>query len=295
MLKPTKTWPVLELLNWTTEYLSKKGFENSKLNAERLLSHSLNFHRVDLYLNFDRPLSPEELKRFKKFLKRRLRREPLQYILGETEFMSLLFKVNPSVLIPRPETEILVDTVLNKSKEQFQNKSTLSILDIGTGSGCIAVSLAKYLKKARITALDVSDGALETAAENAHLNEVENKIHFFKENFLDSQFSKNLSQKFDVVVSNPPYVSAEDFVKLPEEVKYFEPTIALQDGKDGLTFYYKIAEFSLKSLNPVGFVAVEVSMGQASQVKEIFLNHQFSKITFFKDLNGNDRVIVCEY
>jgi release factor glutamine methyltransferase len=293
-LEPTKSWQVLELLNWTTEYLSERGFENSKLNAERLLCHSLNLKRMDLYLNFDRPLSTEELKRFKELLKRRLQKEPLQYILGQTEFMSLPFKVDPSVLIPRPETEILVEVVLNKSKEALQNKPTLSILDIGTGSGCIAVSLAKYLETVKITAIDVSESALKIAADNAKLNGVESKIQFLREDFLKFEFIKNLPTKFDVVVSNPPYVSREDFEKLPKEVKDFEPTVALEDSQDGLTFFREIAEKVHELLNSAGMVALEVGLGQAPKVQNLFLNSHFSRVEIFKDLTGIERVVCCQ-
>lgn len=294
MLSPTKSWHVLEIINRTKDYLSQKGFENPKLNAEKLLGYSLNMSRVDLYLNYDRPLSKEELERFKKYLKRRLDQEPLQYILGETEFMSLPFKVNSTVLIPRPETEILVEKVLEKCQEKFNHKPLISILDIGTGSGCIAVSLAKYIENVKITALDISEDALKTAAENACLNSVENKIQFYRIDFLVSQFSNNPSQKFDVVVSNPPYVSEEDFKKLPKEIKDYEPIVALKDDGDGMTFYHKIAGFASINLNTEGFVAVEVGLGQAPQVQAIFMKNGFSNVTVFQDLTGIQRVVYSE-
>ncbi|MFQ5864685.1 MAG: peptide chain release factor N(5)-glutamine methyltransferase [bacterium] len=293
-LEAQKTWHILEILNYTSDILSKKGIQNSRLNAEHLLSYVLNINRVELYLNYDRPLSKTELERFKFVLSRRLNQEPLQYILGETEFMSLPIKVNPAVLIPRPETEILAEKVLEKCNQRFNHKSTISILDIGTGSGCIAVSLAKYLENSQVTALDISEGALRTAHENAHSNNVEDKIQFLKSDFLDSKFSTTLTDKFDVVVCNPPYVSVEDFSTLPEEVKNYEPTVALKDGKDGLTFYHKIADFSLKHLNPEGFVAVEVGLEQARPVKRIFLDNGYSDVKIFKDLSGIERVLICE-
>ncbi|MFQ6114321.1 MAG: peptide chain release factor N(5)-glutamine methyltransferase, partial [bacterium] len=270
-LDAKKDWYILEILNYSTDVLAKGGIENPRLNAERLLSHSLNMNRVQLHLNHDRPLSKPELQRFRFFLNRRLKQEPLQYILGEAEFMSLPFKVNSSVLIPRPETEILVEKVLQMCAERFNHKSTITVLDIGTGSGCIAVSLAKYLKGCRVTALDISKEALKTAEENARLNDVENKIQFVVADFLDSKFPEERAQKFDVVVSNPPYVSAGDFQKLPAEIRNYEPAVALEDGHDGLTFYHRIVDFSLKCLRPMGFVAVEVGLGQAHPVERIFL------------------------
>jgi release factor glutamine methyltransferase len=289
-----KTWHILDILNYTTRYLSEKGIENSRLNAEHLLSHTLNINRVELYLNYDRPLLETELKRFKLLLNRRLNQEPLQYIIGETEFMSLPFKVNSGVLIPRPETEILVETVLETCTEKFNSESKIKILDIGTGSGCIAISLARYLENCHVTALDVSQGALKTAEENARLNNVENKTRILMADFLDSRSSKELAQEFDVVVSNPPYVGAEDFEKLPEEVKDYEPAIALKDGNDGLTFYHKIADFALTHLTAKGFVAVEVGLGQAHQVKRIFLENGYSGVKIFEDLNAIERILICE-
>ncbi len=302
MPKPTKTWNVLELLNWGSQYLSEKGFENSRLNAERLLGHTLSLGRVDLYLNFERPLAPEELERFKKLLKRRLQHEPLQYIFGETEFFSLDFEVNPGVLIPRPETEVLVETVLKRCFEKFDSERMITILDIGTGSGCIAVALAKNLPKASITAIDISEAALTTAAENARLNEVGNQIKFQKVDFLSKDLLNQFQNKFDVIVSNPPYISDAEFPNLPSEVRDFEPRTALsdtdplrgKDGADGRNFYRQIAATAPMILNQHGFVAVEVGLGQASSVKDFFTKSGLSQIQLIADLNGIDRVVCAE-
>jgi release factor glutamine methyltransferase len=299
MSKSTKTWNVLELLNWGDQYLNEKGFENSRLNAERLLGHTLNLNRVDLYLNYERPLTAEDLERFKGLLKRRLQHEPLQYILGETEFFSLRFRVNPGVLIPRPETEILVDKVLSECGRKFEAGSTITILDIGTGSGCIAVALAKHLSNACLTAIDVSDAALTTAAENALMNEVADQIDFRKIDFYfreaDRDPTKNLldefKNRFDVIVSNPPYISDAEFPNLPAEVREFEPRAALKNGADGMNFYRQIAATAHKILNPGGLVAVEVGLAQAQFVAEFFRKNGLSQIQVVADLSGIDRVV----
>ncbi|RMD89401.1 MAG: peptide chain release factor N(5)-glutamine methyltransferase [Calditrichaeota bacterium] len=287
-----KEWNITRLINWTSEYLQEKGFENAKLNAERMLAHVLSLDRLHLYLNDDRPLTAEELQRFKRLLQRRLRWEPLQYILGETEFMSLPFKVNPDVLIPRPETEILVEKVLEFCQSQFSNKLEIHILDIGTGSGCIAISLARYLSNAQITALDISPEALKIARANALLNQVDNRLDFVLFDFLNTDIPRNWFNKFHVIVSNPPYIARHEFDSLPKEVKDFEPPIALLDGGDGLTFHRKISETAPRLLKAEGIVAVELAMGQAEKVKPLFAEKGFKKITIFTDLTGIERVLI---
>lgn len=292
MAAEKQKWQILDLLNSTTDYLTEKGIEDARLNTERLLGHSLNLSRVDLYLNYDRPLTSSELSQFKGYLKRRIRNEPLQYIIGETEFMSLTFKVNPSVLIPRPETEILVEKAIEICGKKFDRRN-IKILDIGAGSGCIAVSLAKYLEGAEITALDVSKPALEVAEQNAHLNKRSEKICFLEFDFLDQTFTS--SEKFDVVVSNPPYISSADFENLPEEIKAHEPSIALKDGPDGLRFFRRIAEACGTLLHKDGFVMVEVGLGQADAVKDIFSANGYTKIEALQDLNNIERIVFCEF
>ncbi len=294
MLETKKVWHILDVLNWTSDYLSEKSIENARLNAERLLAHALKMDRVNLYLNSDRPLTGDELNRFKGYLKRRLQNEPLQYILGEAEFMSLPFQVKPGVLIPRPETEILVETVLEKCKEKFHSEKIINILDIGTGSGCIAISLAKYLKQSRITALDKSAEAINVAFSNARINEVSAQIQFLTIDLMKIVNSDKLSGRYDVLVSNPPYISAAELENLPKEIKQFEPEIALTDNKDGLDLFREIAQIASMLLKPSGFIAVEVGLGQAERVKNIFSTNGFSNVYIHKDLNGIERALLCE-
>ncbi|NOY60279.1 MAG: peptide chain release factor N(5)-glutamine methyltransferase, partial [Calditrichaeota bacterium] len=177
-------WKLIGLLNWTADYLDQKGFENSRLEAERLLAHSLHIQRIDLYVNFDRPLIPDELAQFKSLLKRRLDHEPLQYIIGETEFYSLPIKVAPGVLIPRPETEVLVENALQIINDNFPQGKEINVLDVGTGSGNIAIAIAKNAVHARLTAIDISADALKIARQNAELNNVAEKINFLQHDAL---------------------------------------------------------------------------------------------------------------
>ena len=283
---------LLEVLKLATDYLEQNGVEQARLNAERLLAHALDLDRVALYLNYDRPLSETELARFREFVRRRGQREPLQYILGETEFFSLPFKVNRDVLIPRPETEILVERTVERCLQRFGDEATCRILDVGTGSGCIAVSLAKSLPQVEVVAVDVSAAALEVAAENARRNGVAERVRFLQHDFLTGDLPQGPA--FEVVVSNPPYVSERDFHALPEEIRLHEPAVALKDGLDGLSFFRRIAGVAAKHVAPNGFVAVEIGMGQAQPVETIFKQNGWSRVEIFVDLNGTERVLMCE-
>ncbi|MFO7447776.1 MAG: peptide chain release factor N(5)-glutamine methyltransferase [Ignavibacteriaceae bacterium] len=280
---------VLEAINLSTEYLDKKGIESPKLNAELLLAHILKFKRIDLYLSFDRPLKQNEIDDYRNLLKRRAGFEPLQYILGKVEFYGLSFKVNSSALIPRPETEILVEHVINFVNENAV--SPLRILDIGTGSGIIAVSLAKNLPDASITGIDISNDALELAKENAVLNSVDNQIEFVQADILNY----GITDKYDIVVSNPPYVSLKDYAELKPELKVHEPRIALTDNSDGLNFYRQISSSSKNILKEGGRTFYELGQGQFEDVSKILEQNNFINIKTKKDYLGIERVITGEF
>lgn len=284
-----KTWTILELISWGTTYLSEKGFDDARLNIELLLASVLQLKRIHLYTQFDRPLTEEELARFKELLKRRMTHEPLQYILGETEFFGLKFSVDPRVLIPRPETEILVEEVADKIQVCFEPDEQIRILDVGTGSGCIAVTLAHIFSDARIVAIDVSEEALTLARQNAHRHNVDHNIEFRIANIL----SHEIHEKFHCIVSNPPYISNEEYEILPEDVKKFEPKQALADGSDGLTFYRAIAQKSNLVMDN-GFVAVEHAYNQHEKVLTIFKENGWRNLASVKDYDGNFRVVIAE-
>ncbi|NOY76933.1 MAG: peptide chain release factor N(5)-glutamine methyltransferase [Calditrichaeota bacterium] len=285
-----KKWRVIDLIQWTTQFFEKKSIPDARLNAERLLSRVLGLNRVQLYLQFENILTQDQLDSFRESVKRRLNNEPLQYILGETEFMSLPFKLSPSVLIPRPDTEILVEQVLENTPQNME----ITILDIGTGSGNIAVSLAHYLPQSRIVAVDISQEAIDVARENAELNRVNDRIRFIREDVFDGSFIMKLGNRFDRVVSNPPYISETEFYTLPEEVRNFEPHIALRDGADGLTFHRRISQVAAEMLTPGGKVFLEVGQGQWEKVLEILEQDGFQNVYVTKDLAGIDRVLVGE-
>jgi release factor glutamine methyltransferase len=271
-------------------FLGRNGIENPRLNAERLLAFILKSDRVGLYLQFDKPLGAGERESFKALLKRRAGHEPLQYILGESEFMSLTFRVTPDALIPRPETEILVEKVL----ESFKPGGNVRILEIGTGSGCIAVSLAKMLPESSIDAVDVNPSALALAKSNAERNGVTDRLHFIQADVRGNVIVPIAEPAYDAVVSNPPYVSLSDWPNLPKDVHDFEPRTALCDEGDGLTFYRIIAGKAKAILSAGGKLFFEIGFRQKDSVFEILQSNGYNNIKAFPDLNGIDRVVKAE-
>lgn len=279
-------WTVEKILSWTINHFTSRKIPEPRLSAELLLSKVLNIKRIDLYLQFERILSAKELDRYREYVKRRVKREPVQYILEATEFCGFPFRVGPEVMVPRPETELLVDAVLEAVKAS-ENTSP-KILDIGTGSGCIAVSLAKLLPDSSIWAIEMSAAALKIARENADLNEVDVK-------FIAGDVFKDSSSVpgFDIVVSNPPYVALRDIDKLEPEVLDFEPRDALFAGEDGLEFYKKFVNVIPGLLNKDGKIFLEIGYNQAAPLDELFSNANF-KVKFKKDYNQIDRILILE-
>jgi release factor glutamine methyltransferase len=284
-----KIWKVIDIINWGKEYLAEKKIPDARLNIELLLCKIINCKRIELYLNFDKPLTQTELADFKILLKRRLNFEPLQYILGETEFMGLPFILNSNVLIPRPETEILVEECINYCKKHFSTEQNISILDIGTGSGNISVSLAKLIPNSTITSIDINENILNLATENAKNNSVENQVNFIILNILENSFDDD--RKFDFIISNPPYIDINEYELLEPDLKNFEPKNALTDFSDGLTFYRRISEISKTILNDNGIVAVEIAYNQGKSVSDIFVSEGFSEVLLKKDYAGLDRIV----
>lgn len=279
---------VLESINLSAQYLSQKGIESPRTNAELLLADILNCKRLDLYISFERPLSEDEVQKYREHIKRRSRFEPLQYIIGKVEFYGLELKVSPSVLIPRPETELLVENIF----KQFPKEQKLIILDVGSGSGNIAIALAVNLPQAKIISTDISEEALELAKENAAKHNVSGRIKFVKHNILKNDLSN--FPMFDVVVSNPPYVSKEIYLTLQKEIKNFEPEVAVSDDKDGFTFYREISSKAAAKLKEDGKLFFEVAQGQSEEVIEIITNNNFRNIVVIKDYQDIDRVIFGE-
>lgn len=252
--------------------------------AELLFSSMLNCDRLSLCLNKGLVLAKEKAEFISSVLKRRIKGEPIQYILGKTEFMGFEFKVARCVLIPRPETEILVETALKYA-------SGRNILDMGTGSGCIAISLVKFLPDLELTAVDVSDEALQVAKQNAFLHNAYNRIRFIQSDL----FTSNLlgDARYDTIVSNPPYIISSQIDKLQPEIKY-EPRIALDGGLDGLDFYRRLIAGSIKYLKKCGLLILEMGFNQSQALKNIFQKFQdFEIIETVKDHNNIERVIIA--
>lgn len=280
------------MLQWGTSYLAEKGFDESRLTIELLLSHVLRLQRIQLYTNFEKPLSHAELSSFKILLQRRLQHEPLQYIIGTTEFMGREFVVDKRVLIPRPETEVLAEAAVRYAKENFHTFSP-KILDIGTGSGCLAVACALMIENASVTAFDISKDAIDVARSNAERNDVGDKSTFSVRDVFTTG-PADFPGKFHLVISNPPYISKSEFDGLQPEVREFEPSSATTDGNDGLSFYRCIASIAGYLLEHNGAVIVEHAYNQALAVQEIFGNAGWESIESVRDYSGNPRCLVAK-
>ncbi|KAF0123641.1 MAG: release factor glutamine methyltransferase [bacterium] len=288
-----KTWTILRLLNWTSQYFSENGIENPRLDAEVLLAHSLRTNRLRLYLNYDKPILKGELREYKKLIKRRIRREPLQYITGYQEFWSLNLKVTKGVLIPRPETEILVEEALKTFPQNESFDKTINILELGTGSGAVAIALAKELQRGSIVATDISDIAIKTARENAKVHGLEEQITFLKGSLFEPV--RERIGTFNLVISNPPYIPIEDFRDIQPEVRDFEPRISLNGGKEGLKFYRQIFSQIGRYLAKDGWVILELGKGQAEKVTRLIeLTGEFNPTSIIKDFSGIERVVKAQ-
>lgn len=275
---------IIDALKLAAEFLEKKDIESPRLNSELILCKILGTDRVGIYTQFDKPLKDGELNQYRALLLRRSRKEPLQYILGSVNFYGLNFSVDPSVLIPRPETELLVDCVLKNSGSNASN-----ILDLGCGSGNIGVTLGKHLPNSIITCLDISREALSTAQRNAELNTVTN-IEFVEMDILSDY---PVPKKFDMIVSNPPYISQIEKISMQKEIIDHEPHVALFVD-DEMKFYSRICEISSHILKNGGKLFFEVGMGKSSSVKEIMDTNNFQNIIVVQDLAKIDRIICGE-
>lgn len=280
-INQNRTWTVIDIINWGTDFFKSKGIESPRLCIELLLCHVLNFERIDIYLQHDKPLTKYELDKLHSLVKRKSNREPIQYIIGKTQFYGLELEVNRNVLIPRPETEILVDEVL-KYKRNFSNPR---ILDIGTGCGNIAICIANNWKEAAILAVDIIEDAINMAKYNSGKYGL-NNIEFRCMNILEDI----PSDKFDIIVSNPPYIKQKEYLTLMAEVLQYEPPEALTDHKDGLTFYKRFAGITPVLLNEHGKFFFEIGYDQSELIGELFSKSGLS-YDFVEDINKIKRVI----
>jgi release factor glutamine methyltransferase len=282
-----RIWTVLELIRWTTDYLAGKSIREPRLNAELLLAGVLGLKRLDLYLQFDRPLRPEELAEFRSRLQRRARHEPLQYIAGYADFRELRLRVDRRVLIPRPETEVLVGEVLGWAKA----RPAATALDVGTGTGAIALSLATEGDFSRVVAVDVSPEALEVAGENLREAAPGAPVELRQ----GSLFDAVPGERFDVVVSNPPYVGLDERASLDAEVREWEPEVALFSGPGGLDLLAELIGRAPGHLLPGGLLALEIGAAQAAAVLELIRGTgQLAEPRVRRDLAGRDRIVLAE-
>ena len=300
-----KTWTVLEIIDWSRQYLAEKGFENSRLETELLLGHALSLPRIELYLNYERQMKVDELERYKALLRRRLTGEPVQYVTGTAAFMFSEFEVNQHVLIPRPETEALTEVALRLLGDAERPRSERDvdtadragaepggrvIVDVGTGTGVIAVTMAQKIAGARVVATDASPEALGVARRNATRAGVADRIEFLEGSLLEPAMAAGLEGRVSLLVSNPPYVASGDIESLPPEVRDFEPRVALDGGPDGLDCLRVMAQDGPALLKPSGAVALEVGCGQAAAVAGM-LEERLGSAEIHKDYAGRERIV----
>ncbi len=282
------------LLRQGINELKNNSVENSVLDAQLLLCHILNCDRLYLITYADKKIDTQIVVEYKQVIKQRIKGMPVQYIIGKQEFMSLPFYVTKDVLIPRADTEILVEYVIEKYKQEAYDNQ-LTAIDIGTGSGCIAVSLAYYLNCITVWGVDISSDALAVAQKNATKNNVQQKIRFVKQDILQPKANQMLPTNVDIVVSNPPYIPARTIKTLQTEVKTYEPYHALDGGSDGLLFYPILIKRAIKQLKPAGLLALEVGHDQSILVKDIIeQSGAYHNVTVHKDLAGIGRVVTAE-
>lgn len=280
----SRLWTVGALLQWTQQFFAGKGIESPRLDAEILLSHALKKERIFLYAHYDEPVNPEELSIYRAMVKKRANRISVAHILGTKAFMGLDFRVSSHVLIPRPETEMLVETVMKYEDAA----ASVSLLDIGTGSGAIILSLLHYFPNAEGVGVDISPEALSVAAENGEKLGLNERVRWIQSDLLAAVQPR----LFDWIVSNPPYLTKEDMCHLQPEVMH-DPKLALYGGPDGLDVYRNIAEQSPAYIKIGGHCAVEIGAGQAECVTRIFAQTgAYTHAQTVKDYGGIDRVLV---
>jgi release factor glutamine methyltransferase len=281
--RASNIWTVIDIIKWGTEYLASKGVESPRLNCELMICYVLKTDRLGVYTNFEKPLSKPELELLRSCFSRRAAREPIQYITGTVNFMGYELMVDKNVLIPRPETEELVDLCLKNITLGAKHR----ILDIGSGSGCIAIALADRHHGAEVISIDIDAGAIFVAEKNAKSHNLEN-VQFKLLDILSADPSS--IGTFDIIISNPPYISNADYEQLEPELRVYEPKISLTDFSDGLTFYRLYASIYKSLLNENGKFFLELGFGQDNEVKMLFENMGY-QVEIFKDMSGIERFI----
>jgi release factor glutamine methyltransferase len=287
MTTPDEPWTIGRLLMWTIDYLQKHGADSPRLDAEVLLAHARGCKRIELYTHFDETVPDDERAAMRELVQRRAKSEPVAYLVGGREFFSLELRVTPDVLIPRADTETLVVELL----EQAKGIDSPRILDAGTGSGAIAVAAAVHLPSARVTAIDLSAGALAVARENAEMHNVADRIRFLHGDLFGPL---NNGEQFELIASNPPYVRADEIDSLPPDVRLHEPLSALAAGPEGLDVIARLSADAPPFLVPGGRLLMEISPRQSAAVTRMLQSHgAYEDVRGVKDLSGGVRVMAA--
>ena len=303
-------WTIGRILKWTENFFKEKGIESPRLDAEVLLGHVLEKERIYLYVHFDEPLQPQELTEYREAIKQRIRRVPVAYIIGQREFMGLTFHVTEDTLVPRPDTEILVQAAIERLKKMSgaEEARPVHFADIGTGTGAICLSVLHYLTQATADTVDISEAARKVAEENAEALDVKGRITFYTGDLLAplskaqsggagdkaSAAEETAGARYDAILSNPPYIPDADIETLAPEVRCKEPRTALAGGADGLDFYRRLVADSPALIKDDGFLAVEVGIHQAQVVAKMATESgAFARTEIIKDYGGIERVVVA--
>ncbi len=294
MVMQSKTiWSIGTLLQWTSDFFAGHQIDEPRLSAELLLSHVLNCSRMELYTHFEKVPGPAEIQKFRELVKKRREHTPVAYLIGKNWFFSMEFAVSPDVLIPRPDTETLVETAI-RSVRLATTWEKPEILDLGVGSGCISIALAKHLVEAQIVATDISDAALVVAAANARNAGVLDRVRLERGDLYEALGGMLVRPRFHLIVSNPPYIPTSRIAALMPEVKDHEPRLALDGGETGLAFYHRIVAGAPEYLLPTGILLVETGFDQAASVSALLsASGKFSEPRIIRDAAGHQRCVMA--
>jgi len=287
-----ETWTIQKLLNWVSQFLTDKGIDSPRLSAELLLSDVLGLKRIELYTQYNNPVEKPELEKLRELVKRAGQHEPIAYLVGKTEFYSMEINVTPDCMIPRPETELLVQRAIEFLRTR---NGPQYVCDLCTGSGCIAAVIAKNNINTKIIATDICDAALTVAASNVEKHQLRDKITLLSGDLFDPIIPQLDVGKFDLIVCNPPYVSSGEYEKLDTNVRDYEPRLALFAGDDGMDIYCRIIEKVDSFLKPDAALILEIGYSQGPAIKELLEQAGiFSELNIEKDFHDNDRIVTAK-
>ncbi len=287
-----ETWTITKLLNWVTQYLTEKGIDSPRLSAELLLSYVLGLKRIELYTQHNKVVEKPELDKLRELVRRAGQNEPIAYLVGKTEFYSMELNVTPDCMIPRPETELLVQRAIEFLRTR---NGTQYVCDLCTGSGCIAAAITKNFPNVQTIATDICDAALAVAAANVEKHRLQDKIKLLSGDLFDPIIPQLDVGKFDLIVCNPPYVSSDEYEKLDINVKDYEPRLALFAGEDGLDIYRRIIDKVDSFLKLDAALILEIGYAQGPAIKELLEETEvFNEIKIEKDFHDNDRIVTAK-